>query len=270
MYLSLQQTKVSDKLAGWHKCLLLKRGPYISIRHQQNVIQNAYSRNLYNALYQRPPTDNPPPNWIRSRIRRRHLVSLGIPVNLDEVLPNVNGKNMPALQLTTRPMSAPPSARGSALNRVASPTPGSASNSRPGTPKLGGSPLNRTPIPSQPGLGPKPDIDEGKISQALSLTPGTFLVLLSAISIYEYVIFQDALTLLPLPTLQKQLTTIRSLTADTSSLLTFLLQQRDSLNQDAETYNGLIAELVGEAQKMKSGVKGKTRTGSLRRTSGMK
>lgn len=54
---------------------------------------------------------------------------------------------------------------------------------------------------------------------------------------------------------------------DTSSLLTHLLQQRDALQQDSETYNKLIGELVGEAQKMKTG--SKTRTGGSRRSSGM-
>ncbi len=79
------------------------------------------SRSLYNALFQFPPPNDNAPTWIRSRIRRRHLVSLGIPVNLDEVLPHMNGRNMPTLQMTTRPSSAPPVQRTPALSRVASP-----------------------------------------------------------------------------------------------------------------------------------------------------
>ena len=77
----------------------------------------------------------------------------------------------------------------------------------------------------------------------------------------------DDLTLLPLPTLESHLTSLRSLTANASAVLTHLLQARDALQQDAETYNGLIAELVGEAQKMKPGPK--ARTGQSRRASGM-
>jgi hypothetical protein len=57
------------------------------------------------------------------------------------------------------------------------------------------------------------------------------------------------------------------LTSDTSALLSHLLQTRETLQQDSETYNGLIAELVGEAQKMKTGAK--SRTGAGRRGSGM-
>lgn len=58
---------------------------------------------------------------------------------------------------------------------------------------------------------------------------------------------------------------MRTLTVNTSTLLTHLLQQREALQQDSETYNGLIAGLVGEAQKMKSGSKG--RTGTVKRGS---
>ena len=77
----------------------------------------------------------------------------------------------------------------------------------------------------------------------------------------------DSLPLLPLHMLQSNLARIRALTADTSGLLAHLLQQRDALQQDSQTYNKLIGELVGEAQKIKTG--GKTRTGRGRTGSGM-
>lgn len=135
------------------------------------------SRSLYNALFQFPPSNDNAPTWVRSRIRRRHLVSLGIPINLDEVLPHMNGKNMPTLQLTTRPSSAPPIQRTPALSRVASPPPGSASSSRSGTPKPGASPLSRQPTApmTQAGLGPPPEVDDARINHLLSLTPGILI-----------------------------------------------------------------------------------------------
>ncbi|KAI5119512.1 hypothetical protein M0805_002448 [Coniferiporia weirii] len=206
------------------------------------------SRSLYTSLFQSPSPNLQPPNWTRSRIRRRHLVSLGIPVNLDEILPHANGKPLPALHITTRPLSAPPGPR--ALSRMSSPPPASTGGSRPasrsGTPKP--SPLVQASSYAQLGLGPRPEINEPEINQMLGMGP-------------------DTLTLLPLPTLEAHLTRIRSLTASTSELLAHLLQQRDALQQDSETYNKLIAELVGEAQKMKSGPK--TRNGRGRIASGM-
>ncbi len=51
--------------------------------------------------------------------------------------------------------------------------------------------------------------------------------------------------------LERYLTELRQQTANTSARLTHLLQNRDALQQDAETYNGLIAELVGEGAENK-------------------
>lgn len=72
----------------------------------------------------------------------------------------------------------------------------------------------------------------------------------------------DSLTLLPLAKLEQHVVDIHEQTANTSALLTYLLQHREALQQDSETYNGLIAELVGEAQKMKTGRKPPTKRGS--------
>jgi len=99
------------------------------------------------------------------------LISLGIPVNLDEVLPHAGTKPLPALQITTRPMSAPPVPRNGAqpLNGRAS-----SNTSRAGTPVAGASAGNtrRKGAITQLGLGPKPQLDESRIGELLSLTPG--------------------------------------------------------------------------------------------------
>lgn len=145
------------------------------------------SRQLYKELFQSSLPELQPPNWTRSRIRRRHLVSLGIPVNLDEVLgPHANGRPLPALQISTRPLSAPPGPR--ALGRMTSPPPsqpgssrpmsrpGSRPNSRPasqsrsGTPKP--SPLARASTYAQLGLGPRPEINEEEIKELLDIDEG--------------------------------------------------------------------------------------------------
>lgn len=204
------------------------------------ILVTPESRDLYNILFHSPPPTKPP-NWTRSRIRQQHLISLGIPVNLDELLPHANGKPLPPLQITTRPMSAPPGARNNSLPNKVLP---STNNSRSVTPIS----LNRS-VPStisQLGLGPKPELDDTKINELLALDPQT-------------------LPLLPLSTLERHLVDLRTQTVNTSTLLTHLLQTREALQQDSETYNGLIAELVNEAQKAKTG-KGKQAT---KRVSGM-
>ena len=102
-----------------------------------------------------------PVNWIRSRTRRQHLISLGIPINLDEVLPRTREK-IPALEISTRPSSAPPGPRQS--------RPGSRVGSRAGSPekKLRGTTTNGL------RLGPKPVLDSTIISGLLNLSPGTY------------------------------------------------------------------------------------------------
>ncbi|KAG6868168.1 hypothetical protein C0993_006836 [Termitomyces sp. T159_Od127] len=201
------------------------------------ILMDSESRNLYKMLVQTPPPTKPP-NWIRSRIRRQHLIALGIPVNLDEVLPRANGKPLPPLEITTRPMSAPPGTRNPTQNGVTS----SNINSRAGTPQS----LVGRQVTTSSHFGPKPELEYSKIQKLLELDP-------------------DTLTIQPIITLEKHLEELGAQTTAASMLLTYLLQSREALRQDSETYNGLIAELVGEAQKMKSGKP--SRTNSVRQIS---
>lgn len=198
-------------------------------------------------------------NWTRSRIRRQHLITLGIPVNLDEVLPRA-GPKLPTLEIHTRPTSAPPAPYTAPVPRPSAPV------SRVGTPRSG------TPQPgvrstalaaAQTRLGPQPELDEAKIGELLTIDTG---------AAFCHTTLPDRLTretdnllLAPADRLNKYLADFKEHTASTSTLLTYLLQMRDALQQDSETYNKVIGELVGEAQKIKTG----KRTGSLRRGSGM-
>ncbi|KAG2060113.1 hypothetical protein BDR06DRAFT_948157 [Suillus hirtellus] len=211
------------------------------IRQAEGVSQilvTPESRGLYTMLLDSPPHMEPI-NWTRSRIRQQHLIALGLPVNLDEILPHASGKPLPPLHISTRPMSAPPGPRNGPLQS----TPSSRTTSRAGTPRMGTpQPSTRAgPTVSQLGIGPKPQLDDKRVEELLKLDT-------------------DQLTLLPLAKLERCLIDFRTETTNTSSLLTHLLQTRDALQQDSETYNKLIAELVSEAQKNS----GQSRTGIKR------
>lgn len=207
------------------------------------------SRELYSSLLNSPPLMEPI-SWVRSRIRQQHLIALGLPVNLDEILPQATAKALPLLHISTRPVSAPPGAANGPIRS----RPSSRNNSRAGT-------RSNTPQPSarsgtstvmQLSLGPKPELDLKKIDELLQLGTGAPLrSSFASASVYRNR-FADQLNLLPLPKLDKYLADLRLETTNTSSLLTYLLQTRDALQQDSETYNKLIAELVSEAQKPKS------------------
>jgi hypothetical protein len=60
------------------------------------------SLSLYQQLVAPPPLA--PPNWLRSRIRRLFFVSLGVPVDLDEILPASKQKKLilPSIHLQER------------------------------------------------------------------------------------------------------------------------------------------------------------------------
>ncbi|EGO53658.1 hypothetical protein NEUTE1DRAFT_133983 [Neurospora tetrasperma FGSC 2508] len=56
------------------------------------IFQHPRSASLWSQLVAPPPLQ--PPDWIRSRIRRLFLVSLGVPVDLDEILPASKQKKL--------------------------------------------------------------------------------------------------------------------------------------------------------------------------------
>jgi len=147
-----------------------------------------YSRQLYNMLVNLPPLMEPV-NWIRSRIRQQHLISLGLPVNLDEMLPQASAKPLPPLHISTRPMSLPPVAPNNPLRNM----PASRDNSRPGTPRPSTpQPAVRPGMPAvnQLGLGPKPRLDEQRINELLSLDPGMVLLFFCEKWMYNVNCFQ--------------------------------------------------------------------------------
>jgi hypothetical protein len=72
--------------------------------------------------------------------------------------------------------------------------------------------------------------------------------------------FLESMNLSSLSTLESHRKNLKMQTVNTSTLLTYLLQTRDALQQDSETYNKLIAELVADAQKIKTGSKLKAPT----------
>ena len=58
----------------------------------RSIFLSERSLSLWSQLVAPPPLQ--PPNWVRSRIRRLFLVSLGVPVDLDEILPASKQKKL--------------------------------------------------------------------------------------------------------------------------------------------------------------------------------
>lgn len=169
------------------------------------------------------------------------------------MLPHANGKPLPTLNITTRPSSAPPTPR---------PGPGNAS--------AGTVPRSSTPKPTKPllpgrsssmGLGPPPQLNQAKIDEMLALDHGQPIGLSRVFvpsGTHGNLNTADNLSLLPLHLLNAHLDTLRGLTATSSSLLSHLLQTRATLQEESESYNSIIGEMIAkEALKMRTGVRRK-------------
>lgn len=87
----------------------------------------------------------------------------------------------------------------------------------------------------------------------LNLDPGNILAQCS-IFVADYST-TDNLPLLPIAKLESHNAAIRTQTVAASQLLSYLLQSRDALQQDSDAFNKNIADLVNEAQRIKSGMK---------------
>ncbi|KAI1428293.1 hypothetical protein F5Y12DRAFT_732983 [Xylaria sp. FL1777] len=71
---------------------VLEIPPLPSPPNDNPIFFNPRSASLWSQLAAPPPLQ--PPDWIRSRIRRLFLVSLGVPVDLDEILPASKQKKL--------------------------------------------------------------------------------------------------------------------------------------------------------------------------------
>jgi hypothetical protein len=85
----------------------------------RSIFLSERSQSLWSQLVAPPPLQ--PPDWVRSRIRRLFLVSLGVPVDLDEILPASKQKKLilPSIHIPGEKSPRPSSdGRNGALGRV--------------------------------------------------------------------------------------------------------------------------------------------------------
>jgi hypothetical protein len=90
-----------------------------STEDARSIFLTERSKSLWTQLVAPPPLQ--PPDWVRSRIRRLFLVSLGVPVDLDEILPASKQKKLilPSIHIPGEKSPRPSSdGRNDALGRV--------------------------------------------------------------------------------------------------------------------------------------------------------
>ncbi|KDN36696.1 hypothetical protein K437DRAFT_260034 [Tilletiaria anomala UBC 951] len=138
---------------------------------------------LYETLSMMPSLA--PVGWTRSRTRREHLVSLGVPINLDEILDGgpagAGRKALPPLALKIDGATKDASGKGP-LSDPGGERPGGSlapGATAPGK-SVGGTPRNGSPGPGKKaerrrielGLGPMPDVNLKRAEEVVALSEG--------------------------------------------------------------------------------------------------
>ncbi len=192
---------------------------------ESSVFLTERSLSLWSQLVAPPPLQ--PPNWVRSRIRRLFLVSLGVPVDLDEILPASKQKKLvlPSIHLSNESRSPRPSYDGRATGSVAKLK--RENNSSASVNSTSSSPSGR-----RKGPPPPPEID---IYSARLLCATT----------------DAALGNLTDEELENHVKDLRALMDRAGEVLEYWLKRKDGAIGDKEAFEGVIENLVKHARKVR-------------------
>jgi len=179
------------------------------------------SASLWSQLIAPPPLA--PPDWIRSRTRRLFLVSLGVPVDLDEILPASKQKKLVLPSLSV-PSGASP--RTSSDSRSVSRLRQGEGNASSTSVDTQGKPKRRK------GPPPPPDFDMVSARHACKTT-------------------DEALDGMTNQELQSHVTKLQSLEATAKEVLEYWTKRTDERIAERETFEGVIENLVKHARKVR-------------------
>ncbi|KAI5281499.1 hypothetical protein KEM54_003252 [Ascosphaera aggregata] len=186
------------------------------------------SRSLWSQLIAPPPLQ--PPNWVRSRIRRLFLISLGVPVDLDQILPAKKQKKL-VLYSTQEPSST-----WSGNRQRGKGTPGASSTSTPVASRPGSGSGNGTSMTNassrRRGPPPPPDLDFTAVRQLYSMT-------------------DEALDGLTDSELREHISDLEDVTMAASKVLEYWLQRKDRQIGEKEAFEGVIENLVKHARQVR-------------------
>lgn len=245
----------------------LTNAPLRQVEGPSQVLVSSGSRQLFTDLTSMPSVR--PIDWVRSRTRRDYLISMGVPVNLDEIHSTFssgsNSRQLPPLQLkydsnakrasgSSSHDSNPSLLQRSSSLKIAGNGPSSSGSGQARSASTSNSPRNGNASPALGSSANRERIAERRM-QELGLGPAPQVDLKRAEDLVGKT--EDQLTLLSLPALKSMLRELNSLTTSTSSLLTHHLTLRESYQADSEMYNAMIKELVtGAANRIGSGAGG--------------
>ncbi|PYI01993.1 hypothetical protein BO78DRAFT_400930 [Aspergillus sclerotiicarbonarius CBS 121057] len=202
--------------------------PLDPIPNPTAIFSTERSLSLWSQLVAPPPLQ--PQNWVKSRIRRLFLVSLGVPVDLDEILPASKQKKLilPSVNLDdTRPSFAPPTAHSRSQSLAAK---RDSTQSGPGSP--GPQQQSRTRTSRRREPSPPPELDLSAVHRLCATTDAAL----------------DGLTDGELRGHVQELETV---TFRASSVLEYWLKRLDGLVSEKEAFEGVIENLVSHARRVR-------------------
>ncbi|EMC98984.1 hypothetical protein BAUCODRAFT_66032 [Baudoinia panamericana UAMH 10762] len=180
---------------------------------------------LWTQLKNPPPMQ--PPNWTRSRIRRLFLVSLGVPVDLDEILPPSKQKRLVLPNINLSSETRPSATSIERLRETSGNASATSLDSKTGAPKK-----KRTAVAKGPP--PPPDFDTNAASLLCSTT-------------------EQALTVYSDKELREHVFTLGVLNRKASGVLEYWLQRKDESVKEKEALEGVIENLVGFVKGRRGG-----------------
>ncbi|KAB8229129.1 DUF5102 domain-containing protein [Aspergillus alliaceus] len=198
--------------------------PIEPLENNSAIFNTERSLSLWSQLVAPPPLQ--PQNWVKSRIRRLFLVSLGVPVDLDEILPASKQKKLilPSINLGGPDITSGTHSRSGSQIRKDD------VQSDANSPSTSGPPRNRASWRREPS--PPPELDLSSVRRLCTTTDAAL----------------DGLTD---GELQGHVKELENVTLRASSVLEYWLKRRDGLVSEKEAFEGVIENLVNHARRVR-------------------
>lgn len=191
------------------------------------IFPSERSRSLWKQLVTPPPLQ--PPNWTKSRIRRLFLVSLGVPVDLDEILPPSKQKKLilPDINLGSPTRK---SESDKALGSIARLKAQEGNDSRTSVDSSHSQSKTKSRKPRGPA--PPPELDLTAVRRICATT-------------------NEKLDGFDDEELKEHVAELEVLIEKTNELLEYWLKRRDGARKEKEAFEGVIENLVRHARRVR-------------------
>ncbi|KFA73156.1 hypothetical protein S40288_08257 [Stachybotrys chartarum IBT 40288] len=198
--------------------------PFPPLSTESSIFLTQRSASLWSQLVAPPPLA--PPDWIRSRTRRLFLVSLGVPVDLDEILPASKQKKLVLPSLNVPSASPRNSSESRSVSRLRQ---GEHNNSSTSVDTQG----KPTGSKRRKGPPPQPDLD---LVAARHLCMAT----------------DEALDGMTNEELKEHVAKLEAMQGTANEMLEYWKKRTDEKIGDREAFEGVIENLVKHARKVRT------------------